>query len=116
MKRKLIRWMLAFFLVLTAMMLCFVADAGPKSGVSRFLRLKATARGERFYPGKRWADNGQAVFDIATREGLSGWGRRVWMMIVYNESRLNPGVRGDQGCAYGLGQVHVGAYLEAAKY
>jgi len=66
------------------------------------------ASGEGFYPTTQWKVIEPLAWNIATKVGLTGWTRRLFMIIVWNESRGKPAVIGDRGCAMGLMQIHVG--------
>jgi hypothetical protein len=72
----------------------------------------APASGERFTPTKKWLAIEQLAWETATEIGLTGWMRRIFMIIIWNETRGNPDPlpRGDNGCAMGLMQIHVGGF------
>lgn len=73
-----------------------------------FLALSGTKRKEVFKETDQWKEYGPLVYKIGAREGLADWELKLWMTMVWNESRFKPKAEGDNGCARGLGQVHVG--------
>lgn len=65
---------------------------------------------EVFQETPLWKKFGPLAYKIGDQTGLNFWELRVWMLILWNESRFNPNPFGDadKGCSVGMGQVQVG--------
>lgn len=63
---------------------------------------------ESFRATATWQKTEKIAWRVATEEGLDGWSRRVFMIIVWNESRGQAKAVGDEGCSLGLTQLQVG--------
>lgn len=67
---------------------------------------------EVFQENSLWKRFGLQAFRIGDQEDLTSWELRVWMILLWNESRFNPKPfgDGDQGCSRGMGQAQMGGY------
>ena len=110
---RLKRLVIAFTLSLIPMMVLPPAEAKVKD-FSGMLADEPPSH-EGFYPTIHWKGIEQLAWDTATKAGLTGWTRRLFMIIVWNESRGKPDVIGDKGCAVGLMQIHVGGLNKKGK-
>jgi len=68
--------------------------------------------GETFRATARWKKVEPLIWKVATAAGLQGDARQAWTGIIWNESRGQSSVRGDNGCAQGMGQIHAGGLGE----
>lgn len=74
-----------------------------------FLPTTAGARErERFKVTREWAAVESLVWTTAKDAGATTEERRVLLGIAWNETRGRPGLVGDDGCAWGMFQIHVG--------
>lgn len=69
---------------------------------------KIPKSGERFRATSTWVATEKILWFVATESGMRGWNRRLFISIVWNESRGRSKSIGDYGCAKGLTQIHVG--------
>lgn len=102
-------------MILIAVLFFRPAKAGKPRYNFKDLQINAPASGERFHATKRWQAIEPIAWNIATEHKLRGWMRRIFMIIIWNESRGHYDVMGDAGCAYGLMQLHVGGCNDDGK-
>lgn len=63
-----------------------------------------------FLATRDWLKVEKIIWRLATENGMRGWTRRLFVSIIWNESAGIPTVVGDNGCAKGLSQIHVGGF------
>lgn len=70
---------------------------------------------EKFRATETWKPVEDLIWALASQEKLSFPSTLVWASMIWNESRGQAGVIGDHGCAYGLGQLHLGGRSTKGK-
>lgn len=73
------------------------------------------ASGERFRSTQQWQAIEFTVWREATLAGATPAERELLLAIAWNETRGRPHLLGDQGCAWGLYQIHAGGLGSARQ-